>query len=242
MSQNYERVKEFAEKSLGEIPQVIDLLFKIDEDAAMEQFNQNNLLYLGRSHLSLKTRVLIAISVALANGPKESAMIHYRLARRFNISPLEILDAIRVTKMALMSSTLDSLEPILETFGRDEDSGGVQEAKSLLLSLKKETGIVPERVEDASIFSLALAKEHLREKKEMLKPRSLNMKDVFAIAFAVSASIRDRECEMIYLDQLRKNGGTKEEVEDILTTVRFIVGNRAFVNSLDILKDIAGPR
>ncbi|MFP3300431.1 MAG: carboxymuconolactone decarboxylase family protein, partial [Thermoplasmatales archaeon] len=128
MSQNYERVKEFAEKSLGEVPQVIDLLFKIDEDAAMEQFNQNNLLYLGRSNLSLKTKVLIAISVALANGPRESAMIHYRLARRFNISPIEILDAIRVTKMALMSSTLDSLEPILETFGRDEDSGDVQEA------------------------------------------------------------------------------------------------------------------
>jgi len=34
MSQNYERVKEFAEKSLGEVPQVIDLLFKKDEDAA----------------------------------------------------------------------------------------------------------------------------------------------------------------------------------------------------------------
>jgi len=134
------------------------------------------------------------------------------------------------------------LSPYWKHSAGDEDSGDVQEAKNISLYMKEETGIVPKRVENASIFSSALAKEHLREKKEMLKPRSLNMKDVFAIAFAVSASIRDRECEKIYLEQLRKNGGTKEEVEDILTTVRFIVGNRAYVNSLDILKDIAERR
>jgi Carboxymuconolactone decarboxylase family. len=109
MSSNYEEVKKFAEQSLGEMPEVIELLFGIDEGSAMEQFQQNKALYLGRTSLPLKTRVLIAISVALANGPRESAMIHYKLAKRFGIEPLEVLDAIRITKMALMSSTLDSV-------------------------------------------------------------------------------------------------------------------------------------
>ncbi|MGC8617926.1 MAG: carboxymuconolactone decarboxylase family protein [Thermoplasmata archaeon] len=239
MSQNYDEVKKFAKQSLGEMPQVIELLFKLDEESAMEQFKQNQVLYLGRSSLSLKTRVLLAISVALANGPKESAMIHYKLAKKFNIDRLEILDAIRATKMALMSSTLDSLTPILGEFeGNAKANRNEREANEILIALKKENGMVPERVADASRFSLELTKEHLREKEELLRPLMLAQRDVFAIALGVSISIRDGECEEIYLRQFLKHGGTKEEVEDILTTVRFITGNRAFVNSIDILKDM----
>ncbi len=46
------------------------------------------------------------MAVALANGPKESAMIHYRLAKNFGSTNEEILDTMRIAKMALMSSTL----------------------------------------------------------------------------------------------------------------------------------------
>jgi alkylhydroperoxidase/carboxymuconolactone decarboxylase family protein YurZ len=239
MSKNYEEVKKFAEQSLGEIPQVIDLLFKLDDDAAMEQFNQNQFLYLGRSNLSLKTRVLIAMSVALANGPKESAMIHFKLAKRFKIDPLEILDAMRTTKMALMSSTLDSVDLLIDSFGTaSKTSKEIAETDTILENLRRDAGMVPERVLRAAEFSTGLMKEHLREKKIMLKPIKLSAKDVYAIAFAVSASIQDRDCQKVYLGQFIKSGGNREEAEDILTTTRFLVGNRAFVNGLEILRNL----
>ena len=239
MGNNYEEVKKFAEQSLGEMPQVIELLFKLDEGAAMEQFNQNNLLYLGRTSLSLKTRVLIAMSVALANGPKESAMIHFKLAKRFGIEHAEILDAIRATKMALMSSTLDSLDQLLETYVSNEDREAEMHKTQLLLeNLKGEAGLIPDRVLKASQFSEELVKEHLREKKAMLKPSKLSQKEVYAVALAVSISIRDKDCQAVYLSQFKKTGGTKQEAEDILTTTRFLVGNRAFVNGIDILQNM----
>jgi alkylhydroperoxidase/carboxymuconolactone decarboxylase family protein YurZ len=239
MSKNYEEVKKFADQALGEIPQVIDLLFKLDEDAGMEQFNQNQFLYLGRSNLSLKARVLIAMSVALANGPKESAMIHFKLAKRFKIDPLEILDAMRTTKMVLMSSTLDSVDLLIDSFGAASKTDKEKsETDTILKNLRRDAGIIPGRVSKAAEFSTELMKEHLREKKIMLKPIKLLPKDVYAIAFAVSASIQDRDCQKVYLGQFVKNGGSREEAEDILTTTRFLVGNRAFVNGLEILRNL----
>ncbi|MEM0134095.1 MAG: carboxymuconolactone decarboxylase family protein [Thermoplasmatales archaeon] len=243
MSSNYAEVKKFAEQTLGEMPQVIELLFGIDEGSAMEQFLQNKALYLGRSSLSLKTRVLIAISVALANGPKESALIHFRLAKKFGIEPLEILDAMRVTKMALMSSTLDSVSEMISVFGglpREQAEG--TELVSILDDLQKKSGMIPERVRESSKFSVSLLKEHLREKKVMLTPLAIQNKDVYAIAFGVSASIRDRECQKVYLKQFFRNGGSREEAEDVLTTVRFLSGNRAFVNGMEILKSLRGQK
>ncbi|MEM0140876.1 MAG: carboxymuconolactone decarboxylase family protein [Thermoplasmatales archaeon] len=239
MSENYEKVKKFADQSLGEMPKVIEYLFKLDENAAMEQFNQNQFLYLGRTNLELKTRVLIAMSVALANGPMESAMIHFKLAKKFKVDPLEIVDAMRVTKMALMSSTLDSVGLLINAFGPSSKTNEeAQEANKILESLVRDSGVIPERILESSEFSTGLMKEHIREKKAMLKPIRLSNKEVYAVAFAVSASIRDRECEKVYLSQFVKNGGTKGEAEDILTTVRFLVGNRAFVNGLEILKNL----
>ncbi|MEM0073958.1 MAG: carboxymuconolactone decarboxylase family protein [Thermoplasmatales archaeon] len=239
MSENYETIKKFAEQSLGEMPKVIDYLFKLDENAAEEQFNQNQFLYLGRGNLPIKTRVLIAMSVALANGPMESAMIHFKLAKRLSVDPLEIVDAMRATKMALMSSTLDSLDLLINAFGpsvkTDKDKKEINET---LQNLLKDSEIMPERIPKLSEFSVGLMKEHIREKKAMLKPVKLSTKEVYAVAFAVSASIRDRECEKVYLSQFIKNGGNREEAEDILATVRFLVGNRAFVNGLEILKNM----
>lgn len=243
MSSNYEEVKKFAEQSLGEMPEVIELLFGIDEGSAMEQFQQNRALYLGRMSLPLKTRVLIAISVALANGPRESAMIHYKLAKRFGIEPLEILDAIRITKMALMSSTLDSVYEMIDVFGElPIEQAESSDVISILGDLQKKSGMIPDRVKASSRFSINLLKEHLREKKAMLTPLKLQNKDVYAIALGVSVSIRDRECQKVYLKQFLKSGGNREEAEDILTTARFLSGNRAFVNGIKILDDLRNQR
>jgi alkylhydroperoxidase/carboxymuconolactone decarboxylase family protein YurZ len=239
MSSNYEEVKKFADQALGEMPQVIELLFGIDENSAMEQFLQNKTLYLGRTSLALKTRVLIAISVALANGPKESVAIHFKLAKRFGIEPLEILDAMRVTKMVLMSSTLDSAYEMINVFGElPKEQVESPEVITILNDLQKKSGMVPGRVKAASQFSTNLLKEHLREKKVMLNPLKIHNKDVYAIALGVSASIRDRECQKVYLNQFFKNGGNREEAEDVLTTVRFLSGNRVYVNGLEILKNL----
>ncbi|MCL4447170.1 MAG: carboxymuconolactone decarboxylase family protein [Thermoplasmatales archaeon] len=239
MSSNYEEVKKFADQQLGEMPQVIELLFGMDENSAMEQFLQNKTLYLGRTSLALKTRILIAISTALANGPKESAFIHFKLAKKFGIEPKEILDAMRITKMVLMSSTLDSVYELVKAYGElPRDQAENAEVVSILDDLQKKGGMVPDRVKSASLFSTNLLKEHLREKKVMLTPLKIQTKDVYAIALGVSASIRDRECQKVYLNQFLRNGGSREEAEDVLTTVRFLSGNRAYVNGIEILKNM----
>ena len=239
MGSNYEEVKKFAEQTLGEMPQVIEMLFGIDENSAMEQFLQNKTLYLGRTSLALKTRVLIAISVALANGPKESALIHFKLAKRFGIEPLEILDAMRVTKMVLMSSTLDSVDDLISAFGElPREQGESAEVVSILNDIQGKNGMVPGRVVAASRFSTGLLKEHLREKKVMLNTLKIQSKDLYAIALGVSFSIRDRECQRMYLNQFLRNSGSREEAEDVLATVRFLSGNRAFVNGMEVLKNL----
>jgi alkylhydroperoxidase/carboxymuconolactone decarboxylase family protein YurZ len=81
-------------------------------------------------------------------------------------------------------------------------------------------------------------KEHLRERDELLKPKALNKKYIFAIAYVVSVSIHDRECQKVYLDQFIKNGGNAAELEDIIAVTRFLTSNRAFVNGLEILRSM----
>ncbi|MGC8599768.1 MAG: carboxymuconolactone decarboxylase family protein [Nitrososphaeria archaeon] len=237
MEKDYEKIRKFAEETLGEMPEVIAQLYKLNEKAAIEQFNENISLYLGRKNIPKKALALIAMSVALANGPKESAMIHYKLARRFGASIQEIIDAIRATKMALMSSTLDVALSILD-YGKEELLDNDQNSDNMLEKVKKETEIVPERLSLVAKVSGQLLQEHLREKTELLTPVALGRKYAFAVAFAVSISIHDKECQKVYLDQFIRNGGTKGELEDIIFTTRFLVGNRAFVNGLDILKSM----
>ncbi|MGC8546292.1 MAG: carboxymuconolactone decarboxylase family protein [Thermoplasmata archaeon] len=235
MSEKYIEVKKFAEASLGQMPEVIELLFHMNENAAMEQFQENGILYLGRTSLPRKIMPLIAMSVALANGPKESAMIHFALAKKFGASNEEILDAIRATKMALMSSTLDASETINMNIKNSELSEK-EESEKVLEKLKKDTGFVPDRLYEISDFSFNLLKEHLREKSNLLNPVKLESKYVFAISYAVSTSIHDHECQDVYLKQFIKKGGNSHEIEDILAITRFLVGNRAFVNAIDILR------
>ncbi|MGC8573245.1 MAG: hypothetical protein ACP5L0_04500, partial [Caldisphaera sp.] len=55
----------------------------------------------------------------------------------------------------------------------------------------------------------------------------------------VSISLRDKECVKTYLDMFVKYGGNLDEIIDILSIARFISGNRAFVNSIDILSKLA---
>ncbi|HEU16777.1 MAG TPA: carboxymuconolactone decarboxylase family protein, partial [Nitrososphaeria archaeon] len=73
-------------------------------------------------------------------------------------------------------------------------------------------------------------------KGELLRSRALERKYVFAIALAVSISIHDMGCQKVYLDQFIRNGGTRAELEDVMSVTRFITGNRAFVNALDVLR------
>jgi len=141
--------------------------------------------------------------------------------------------------MALMSSTLDVASSIID-MGKEELLNKDTNSEIILIKLKAETGIVPERLSLTATVSTSLLKEHLREKGELLKPKALDKKYIFAIAYAVSVSIHDRECQKVYLDQFIKNGGNAAELEDIITVTRFLTGNRAFVNGLDILRSMNG--
>jgi len=138
MSERYQEVKKFAETSLGQMPEVIELLFHLNENAAMEQYQENGILYLGRKGLPKRIMPLIAMSVALANGPKESAMIHFTLAKKFGVSNDEILDAIRATKMALMSSTLDASE-LINLNIKNSELSEKDESDKILEKLKNDT-------------------------------------------------------------------------------------------------------
>jgi len=239
MEAEYEKIKRFAEATLGEMPEVIVQLYKLNEAAALEQFNENNILYLGRKNIPKKILAIIAMSVALANGPKESAKIHFKLAKRYGASNDEIVDAMRATKMALMSSTLDVASSIID-MGKEELLNKDTDSEIILRKLKAETGIVPERLSLIATVSTSLLKEHLRERDELLKPKALDKKYIFAIAYAVSVSIHDKECQKVYLDQFIKNGGNAAELEDIIAVTRFLTGNRAFVNGLEILRSMNG--
>ncbi len=233
----YKEIEEFAKKSLGEMPEVIRLLAKYNENVAIEQFNENIKLYLGRENIPKKIASLIAMAVALANGPKESAMIHYRLAKNFGSTNEEILDTMRIAKMALMSSTLMTVSYTFPEVLKNMDTNENEEAENILKKIEMESGSVPERLKILAKYSVDLLKEHLRERNELImNPIKLEKRYVFLIAYAVSSSIHDFECEKVYLKQYLKNGGNFKELLDAVSIVRFISGNRAFVNGIEILK------
>ncbi len=232
MTEEFDKIKEFAESTLGELPEVIKLLDKFDEKAALEQFNENLNLYLGGKNIPKKIASLVALSVAAANGPKESAMIHFKLAKKFGAEDLEIIDALRATKMSLMSSTLSSIENFIDGEHYEID----EETENILKKVENEAGVIPERIKNLSKFSKEMLKEHLRERAELLNSRKLEKKYVFLIAYSVSASIHDKDCEKVYMEQYIKNYGSIDEIQEAINIVRFITGNRVFVNALDILR------
>jgi alkylhydroperoxidase/carboxymuconolactone decarboxylase family protein YurZ len=66
MTTKFDEIKKFAESTLGELPEVIKLLNKLDENTAIEQFNENINLYLGGKNLPKKVASLIAMAIAAA--------------------------------------------------------------------------------------------------------------------------------------------------------------------------------
>ncbi len=234
-----DEIERFAKSTLGAIPEVIKLLGKHNVEMAKEQFRENNVLYLGRTNLPKKILALTAISVSLGNGQSDSAMIHFKLAQKFGASMLEVLDAIKAAKMALMSSTMalmGVIQPVIEKYASPSHKGA--EVGKILAHVKAESKMdfLPENLSSLASVSFNLLEEHLKEKAELLSPFEVDQKYLFLMAFAVSVSIRYEECAKVYLTQFFLSGGKREEMEDALFLTRFITGNRAMTSSMEILK------
>lgn len=234
-----EEIKRFAKSTLGAMPEVIKLLGNHNVEMAKEQYRENNALYLGRTNLPRKILALTALSVSLANGQSESAMIHFKLAQKFDASMLEILDSIKAAKMALMSSTMalmGTIQPIAEKFAGPSHKS--TEIEKILNHVKAESGMdfIPENLSFLASVSFDLLDEHLKEKAEIMSPFEVERKYFFLMAFAVSVSIRYEECVRVYLTQFFMNGGKREEMEDALFLTRFITGNRVLTSAMEILK------
>lgn len=221
--------------------QISNLLFKYSEHLAQEQVRENSALYLGRKNLSPKELSLLAISISLAMGDKDSAFIHFREARQFNVKRTEILDMIKITKLILMSSSMYSLKsclPIIKENARLDYNR--KEVERIVSKLKKDLnfGLIPEDLNALSQFSFELFTEHLREKTELLTPLKLQMKLIYLMAFSVSMTIGNEECAHVYLRMFFENHGKMAELEDAIATTRFVIGNRAIVCGLEILKNM----
>jgi len=106
MNNDIDEIEKFAKLTPGAVLEVIKLLGKYNVEMAKEQFKENNELYLGRNNLPKKILALTALSMSPGNGQSDSAMIHFKLAQKFSASMLEVLDAVKAAKMALMSSTM----------------------------------------------------------------------------------------------------------------------------------------
>ena len=239
MADEMEEIERFAKSTLGGMPEVIKLLGRHNVEMAKEQFRENMAMYLGRTALGKKMLALTALSVSLVNGQADSAMIHFRLARKFDAGMLEILDSIKVAKMVLMSSTMsvmDAIKPIVAEHGKSSASS--TELKKILGQIQTESGLAspPQNLVALSSISFDLFEEHLKEKAELLSPFVVNQKDIFLMAFADSVSIRYDECAKTYLIQFFRKGGTKAEMEDALYLTRFVTGNKALTASMEILK------
>lgn len=239
MNSEMEEIERFAKSTLGAIPEVIKLLGNHNVEMAKEQFRENNTLYLGRKSLPKKILALTALSVSLANGQSDSAMIHFKLAQKFGASMLEVLDSIKAAKMALMSSTMalmGSILPVVEEFNGSLSKS--TETEKILNNVKAESGMdfLPDNLSSLASLSFDLLEEHLKEKSELMASFEVEQKHLFLMAFAVSISIRYEECARVYLIQFFLNGGTKEEMEDALFLTRFITGNKALTSSMEILK------
>ncbi len=237
-----EEINNFAKATLGKLPEIVGLLGRINKELAIEQFRENKTLYLGRTHLEGKELSLIAIAVSAANGQKDSVKLHFSLAKKFGAEPLEILDALKAAKMALMASTMSSLQ---ETVKIIEENGHVnkhsEEVDKIIKKIKAETGMekLPEGMLALSKFSFDLFMEHLKEKSELLSPYKIDKKMIYLIAYSVSVSIHSDECATIYLRQSMKSGARIGEIEDVLAISRFITGNKAYITSVEVLQEMA---
>jgi alkylhydroperoxidase/carboxymuconolactone decarboxylase family protein YurZ len=238
MNRDLEEIRRFAVSTLGEMPEVIELIGNFSTEMAREQFRENSTLYLGRKNVPNKILALIAMGVSLANGQEKSSMIHFKLARKFGADPLEIMDALKAAKMALMASTLSSMSAIYPVVEKNFPQPVSQEVEKILNKVKKESGMgfLPENLNAVSRISFDILNEHLKEKTELLSPYKLDQKFVFLISFAVSISIRYEECAIVYLNQFIRFGGTVPEIEDAISIARFITGNRVLTSAVPILR------
>lgn len=135
--------------------------------------------------------------MSLANGQADSAMVHFKLAQKFGSSMLEVLDAIKAAKMALMSSTMalmGTIRSVVEKF--DGPSKESEEIERILTHVKEESrmNFLSENIISLAHVSFNLLEEHLKEKSELLSPLEVEQKYIFLMAFAVSVSIRYEEC------------------------------------------------
>ena len=238
MNRDLEEIKRFAVSTLGEMPEVIELVGNFSTEMAKEQFRENLTLYLGRKNVPNKTLALIAMAVSLANGQEKSSMIHFKLARKFGADPLDILDSIKAARMALMASTLSSMSAIYPVIVKNFPQPVSPEVEKILDKVKKESGMgfLPDNLDAISKISFDILNEHLKEKIELLSPYKLEQKFMFLISFAVSISIRYEECAVVYLNQFFRLGGTVPEMEDAISIARFITGNRVLTSAIDILR------
>ena len=240
MNRDLEEIKRFAVSTLGEMPEVIELVGNFSTEMAKEQFRENLTLYLGRKNVPNKTLALIAMAVSLANGQEKSSMIHFKLARKFGADPLDILDSIKAARMALMASTLSSMSAIYSVIEKNFPQPVSPEVEKILDKVKKESGMgfLPDNLDAISRISFDILNEHLKEKIELLSPYNLEQKFMFLISFAVSISIRYEECAVVYLNQFFRFGGTVPEMEDAISIARFITGNRALTSAINILREM----
>lgn len=241
MSSKLEEIDTFARGTLGATPEAIRILGKINEEMAEEQFTENMRLFLGRSMTPRKLVPLVALAVSLAQGQRESSLIHYRLAKKFDAAVDDILDVIKISKMAVMASTLStmtSILPVVSSFEAIELRD--KEAEKIMANVIRESGNAqpPESLSALSKLSFDLFDEHIRERMELLSPFSLDKKTVFLVAFAISVSLRDQSCAPVYLNQYFRNGGNIRNMEDAISIARFVTGNKVITTSMDMLSDI----
>ncbi|MEM0123840.1 MAG: hypothetical protein QXI38_04995 [Conexivisphaerales archaeon] len=245
MSSKSKEIDAFAKSTLGETPKVIGLLEILNEKSAEEQFRENTSLYLGRTATPRKVLALMAMSVSLANMQKDSAMLHYKLSKRFGAINEEILDAIKISKMASMSSTLSPLQSMLPLISLyTKTSPDRKEVEQVLKNVADNAGLSkpPENIITLSKISFELLNEHLKEKAILLTSQKLERKYVYMIALSVSISLRDVDCANTYLEQFFKSGGTLPELEDAIAVTRFVSGNKVLTGGIDILTDMAANR
>lgn len=151
-----ERSKDSINDEFTDETELSNLIFKYSEHLAHEQIRENSALYLGRRNLSPKEFSLIAISVSLANGDRDSAFIHFREARQFNVDRTEILDVVKVTKLILMSSSMSSFKTCLSIMQeKSRLSYNRKAVEKIVTKLKKELnfGLIPESLDALSEFS-----------------------------------------------------------------------------------------
>lgn len=219
--------------------ELAELMSRLNLDFAQEEQREKSVMYLNRRSLSEKMRSLLAMAISLANGNKDSSLIYFNKARKQGADALEILDAIKVTKMILMCSAVSSLETVLKStkYG-DRLNKHPYETKRILKKLKNELGedSVSENLLSLGRFSLDLFCEHIKETSELLSPLSLDKKSMYMIACSVSLSVSLGTCARMYLEKAIDAGASKADLEDAMAVSRFVKGDLALTNGIEIMR------